>query len=243
MELNPQEQRLLNAGMTLLVDPMSTEIPEFERDAVLRGFSRQGFSTAQGLACTISRDDQVTLIVTKGPLERKTIRHEFIHCAQVYAAPETMAICLAAAETIGQKIIEAVCEAVEKDPTLATKGHRDLLRLKTAWQFVQEQGESAVPPPHALFDELHSYYPASATRALSASLGFEDPDAVYAAMTAAILQEIGFIIEPGSELAREIVAYTFQAIEHKSIDIMFDDATLRAETIADELRAARALRR
>lgn len=243
MELNSQEQQLLNAGMTFLVDPTSVEIPEAERNAILRGFGGQGFSTVQGLACTLARDDQVTLIVTNGPLERETIRHEFIHCAQVYASQETMSACLAAAEAIGRQIVVAVRGAIEIDPTLETKGHRDLLRLTTAWQFVKEQGANAVPPPHALFDDLHSYYPTPDTRSLSASLGFGDPDCVYAAMTAAILKEIDFSIEPTSDLAREIVAHAFQATEHASVDSLFAEATERAETLAEELRAGVALRR
>ncbi|TLX16140.1 hypothetical protein [Rhizobium sp. MHM7A] len=186
---------------------------------------------------------KVTLIVTNESLDRETIRHEFIHCAQVYASQETMSACLAAAEAIGRQIVVAVRAAIEIDPTLETKGHRDLLRLTTAWQFVKEQGANAVPPPHALFDDLHSYYPTPDTRSLSASLGFGDPDCVYAAMTAAILKEIDFSIEPTSDLAREIVAHAFQATEHASVDSLFAEATERAETLAEELRAEVALRR
>ncbi len=235
MNLNPQEESLFRAGMTLLVDPTSDEIPETERRGVARGFGGLGFETRQGLACTIARDDNVTLIVTKGPLERQTIRHEFIHCAQVYASEETMKSCLAAAETIGGQIIAAVRLAVAADPELETKGHRDLLRMTTAWRFTKEQGTKAVPPPHALFDDLHSYYPSPATRELSLSLGFPDPDTVYAAMTAAILREIGFDIEPTSDLGREIVAYTFQSVEHPTINTLFENATIKAEALAAEL--------
>jgi hypothetical protein len=238
MKLNSQEQKLLNAGMTFLVEPTSSEIPEIERDAVLRGFGgRGGFNTMQGLACTIARDDHVTLIVTNGPLDGETARHEFIHCAQVYASLETMLACLAASEAIGHQIIAAVRKAVKTNPPLETAGHRDLGRITTAWQFLKEQGANAVPPPHALFEVLHSYYPTPDTHSLAASLGVGDPDSVYAAMTAAILNEIDFAIEPGSDLAREIVAYTFQATEHTAVDTLFADATDRAETLAHELRA------
>lgn len=236
MYLNPQEENLLRAGMTLLVDPTSNEIPENERRGVARGFSGQGFETRQGLACTIARDDNVTLIVSKGLLERQTIRHEFIHCAQVYASEETMSASLSAAEAIGAQIVSAVRAAVAADPELETKGHRDLLRMTTAWKFTKEQGAKAVPPPHALFDDLHSYYPSPATRELSVTLGFPDPDTVYAAMTAAILKEIGFIIDPLSDLAREIVAYTFQSVEHTAIDTLFENATIRAEALAEPQR-------
>lgn len=234
MNLNSQEENLFRAGMTLLVDPNSSEIPENERRSVARGFGGHGFNTRQGLACTIARDDLVTLVVTNGPLERQTIRHEFIHCAQVYASKETMASCLAAAEGIGAQIITAVRSAIAADPELEAKGHRDLLRMTTAWRVTKDQGAKAVPPPHALFDDLHSYYPSPATRELSASLGFSDPSSAYAAMTAAILKEIAFDVEPTSDLAREIVAYTFQSVEHGAIDTLFDTATIKAETLAEE---------
>jgi hypothetical protein len=236
MKLNLQEEKLLKAGMTLLVDPTSDEIPENERRGVTRGFGGQGFNTSQGLACTIERDDQVTLIVTNGPLERTTIRHEFIHCAQVYTSKETMSACLAAAEVIGGQIVAAVRAAIAADSELEAKGHRDLHRMTTAWQFTKEQGAKAVPPPHALFDDLHSYYPSPATRELSVTLGYPDTDSVYASMTAAILQEIGFDIEPTSDLAREIVAYTFQSVEHPAIDSLFKTATIQAEALAEERR-------
>lgn len=154
-----------------------------------------------------------------------------------------MSACLAAAESIGRTIVAAVREAIEINPPLETKGHRDLLRMTTAWQFVKEQGANAVPPPDALFDDLHSYYPTPNTRSLAALLGIDDSESVYAAMTAAILKEIDFSIEPISDLAREIVAYTFQATEHTSVDSLFTEATERAETLAEGLRAVILLRR
>jgi len=242
MKLDLQEQKLLDAGMTFLVDPTSAEIPESERDAVRRGFGRQGFSTMKGLACTIARADQVTLIVTNGPLERQTIRHEFIHCAQVYASQETMSACLEAAEALGRQIISAVREAIAIDSTKESKGHRDLLRITTAWEFTKEQGTNAAPPPNALFDDLSSYYPTPDTGSLAASLGLTDPEGVYAAMTAAVLQEVGFAIEPDCDLAREIVAYTFQSLIHSSVDDLFTDAIDRARALAEELQFGDTLR-
>jgi hypothetical protein len=238
MILAQQEQDLLNAGMTFLVDPASPEIPEIERDAVRKGFGGQGLNTTQGLACTIGREDQVTLIVTRGPIERQTMRHEFIHCAQVYASPETMAACLEAVENIGREIIIAVRKEITTDPTLATKEHRDLLRITTAWEFTKEQGSSAIPPPDALFDSLRIYYPSPGTRELAASLGFVDPDTVYAAITATVLKDIEFTIDPSSDLAREIVAYAFQSVEHSSIDNLFIDATARATELYAEAENA-----
>ncbi|TLX15768.1 hypothetical protein [Rhizobium sp. MHM7A] len=53
--------------------------------------------------------------------------------------------------------------------------------------------------------------PTKDTAALAASLGFIDPCGVYASLTAYLMREANKHVDPMSDLAREIVAYAFQA--------------------------------
>lgn len=229
--LSTQEQALLDAGMTYLVDPRSDEIPARDREMIARGFSTSTFKTDIGLACTIARDDMITLVVTDGPVDSKTIRHELIHCAQVYAPAEAMDDCFTAAAETGHNILAKVRGEIAKHPEAATGQYRDVLRIATAWEFTIAQGDAAIPPAHAMFDQLSAYYPTKATQELAATVGQTDKDSVYAAMTAAILDELDFKPDPTSDLAREIVAYTFQSADSPSVDRLFSQATEKASLL------------
>lgn len=239
MNLSPLLQKFLDTGVVLMVDPSSDEIPEKERTAVTRGFyaGAGSFTSSKGIACTIDREDGTLLIVTAGPISDEDMKHELIHCAQTLADPATMQSCLNSAAELGSELNTLVRDVVAGNESLSASDHRDYYRMRNAWQFSKGQGVRPVPPDLHQFDDLRAYYPTPQTQALAAAVGVTDKESVYAAMSADIIREVGKELDPMSDTAREIVAYTFQAFESPAIDKLFEVAIENAEELMSRLQA------
>lgn len=219
------QQRLIDTGHVMLVGKHSPEISEEDRKMVIRGFA--GNFGNQGLACTILRDDGKVLIVTDGDVSALTLRHEFIHAAQCFAAGEVMADCLVAAREIGGPLVAAVRSALKATPAMA-RDYRDLDTTERLWR-THAVGEG-LSPDLIDFQFYQDLYPTRATAALAAQvLGFDYPRGAYAAMTACLCTEVGYTIDPQSDFAREIVAYTFEALDNPSIDELMASAVQKLE--------------
>jgi hypothetical protein len=242
VNLAPLLQKFLETGLILVVDPKSDEIPEKERADVARGFYGGGsFSSTKGIACTIDREDGTLLIVTAGSITDEDMKHELIHCAQTLADPAMMQTCLNAAADLGAQVNSLIRNAVAGNESLSEGDHRDYYRTRNAWQFSNSQGAKPVPPDLHLFDDLRTYYPTPQTQALATTVGLTNKESVYAAMSAGIMREVAKEIDPMSDTAREIVAYTFQASESPVIDQLFEVAINNAEDLVSRLQAAPAL--
>jgi hypothetical protein len=235
IELTDLQQRLADSGCVMLVGKTSDEIPEKDRQMIFRGFA--GTFGSRGLACTILRDDGHVLIVNEGELPESAVRHEFIHAAQCFAGQEVMASCLAAATEIGRTLVEAVRASVaQKDDT--NRDHRDLETTEKLWQ--NHAAGKNVSPDFIDFQFFQDLYPTKETAALAAEvLGFDYPRGAYAAMTAYLCAEAGHQIDPFSDFAREIVAYTFEKKDADVVDDLMAEAADNIEAKASmHVRAA-----
>ncbi|MBY3433710.1 hypothetical protein HFN89_06055 [Rhizobium laguerreae] len=219
-ELTDLQQRLVDSGYVMLVGKKSDEIAEKDRQMILRGFA--GTFGNKGLACTILRDDGHVLIVNEGDISASSLRHEFIHAAQCFAGHDVMASCLAAAVEVGRPLVEAIRASVaEKEDT--NRDHRDLETTEKLWR--NHVAGKNVSPDFVDFQFFQDLYPTKETAALAAEiLGFDYPRGAYAAMTAYLCAEVGHQIDPYSDFAREIVAYTFEMRESDVVDELMVDA-------------------
>lgn len=225
LALTEFQQRLIDTGQVMLVGKHSPEIAEQDRKMVILGFA--GNFGNQGLACTILRDDGKVLIVTDGDVSALTLRHEFIHAAQCFADEEVMADCLVAASEIGGPLVAAVRSALKATPAMA-RDYRDVDTTERLWR-THAAGEG-LSPDLIDFQFYQDLYPTKATAALAAQvLGFDYPRGAYAAMTACLCAEVGYTIDPQSDFAREIVAYTFEALDSSFIDELMASAVQKLE--------------
>lgn len=218
--LTETQQRLLDTGKVLLVGKHSEDIPEGERDAILRGFA--GNYGNRGLACTTLRDDGIVLIVTEGDVEPSVLRHEFIHAAQCNVSIETMQSALDAVITVGEPLVAAIRERMRAIPE-CRNDHRDLEVTERQWD-MQVNGTSVLDA-FVSFQFFQDLYPTKETISIAyEAIGLGYNHGVYAAMTAYLAVERGFTIDPLSDLARELVAYTFEQLDHEIIDEMMEEA-------------------
>ncbi|WP_315922211.1 hypothetical protein [Mesorhizobium sp. SP-1A] len=226
IELTEAQQCLVDAGKVLMIGKHSEEIPESERNMIWRGFA--GNFGNKGLACTMLRDDGIVLIITEGDVSREVLRHEFIHAAQCHASPETMKSALDAAIQVGQLLVSAIRAKLTANPE-CEKGHRDLAMAEQQWK-MQADG-SATVAAFPVFQFYQDLYPTNETAELASEiLGFDYPRGAYAAMTACLAAECGYEIDPMSDLARELVAYTFEHLEHEIIDELMAEAGQSPDT-------------
>ncbi|NTF18151.1 hypothetical protein G6L37_07010 [Agrobacterium rubi] len=231
LDLTTEQHRLVDTGRVLLVDKRSEEIPESERNAVWRGFG--GNFGNKGLACTILRDDGIVLIVTEGDVEPEVMRHEFIHAAQCFASEEVMQTALDTAAAVGEALVVALREVVAAHPELE-HSHRDLSRTEAQWR-MQAAG-SAIVAPFPTFQLYQDLYPTKETAAIATEvLGFDYKQGAYAAMTAFIARESGYKVDPASSLGRELVAYTFEQLDHDAIDALMSNGAASLELAAAEV--------
>jgi hypothetical protein len=229
VELTDLQQRLVDTGHVLLVSKTSVEIPEKDRLMVSRGFA--GSFGNKGVACTILRDDGRVVIVTEGDIAASVLRHEFIHAAQCFAGEEAMGACLAAAADVGRPLVEAIHRSIGQNPE-TRKGHRDLETTEALWR--NHAAGKALSPDLIDFAFFQDLYPTKETAALAVSvLGFDYPRGAYAALTAHVCAEAGYHVDPRSDLAREIVAYTFEMLDAGVVDDLMVEAI--------EIAAARAI--
>jgi hypothetical protein len=220
IELTEAQQRLIDTGKVIFVDKHSDEIPESERNMIRRGLA--GNFGSSGLACTLLRDDGIVLIVTEGELNQHILRHEFIHAAQCHASPETMKSALDAAIQIGRPLVSAIRAKLLSNPE-CENAHRDLAITQNQWE-MQAVGKATVEA-FVVFQFYQDLYPTKETSKMASGiLGFDYPRGAYAAMTACLAAECDYEIDPMSDLAREIVAYTFEHMEHEIIDDMLAEA-------------------
>jgi hypothetical protein len=225
IQLTDHQQRLLASGMVILADKKSGEIPEEMRPSILRGFG--GNFGNKGLACTFLRDDGKVVIVIDGEVSPSLLRHEFIHAAQCFAGEDVMTDCLAAATKQGALIANVIEHVISRDPSLAHQ-HRDYERTVALWR--SHADGSGCSAPMVDFEFYQDLYPTVATASLvSEVLNLHHPRGAYAALTARICSQVGFALEPLSDMAREIVAYTFETIESAVIDELMNEASINAE--------------
>jgi hypothetical protein len=225
LSLTLHQNRLVDTGRVEIVDKTTGQIPDHRRSAILRGFG--GNFSNKGLACTLLREDGKVLIVVDGDVTSALLRHEFIHAAQCFAGEETMASCLAEAVAKGSLLAEAIRRAVAVGPELA-HAHRDYVRTVDLWR--SHANGSACSTPMVDFEFYQDLFPTAATAALAADvLGFDYSRGAYAALTASICAEVGITIDPSSDMAREIVAYAFEALEADVIDDLLEEASDVAE--------------
>jgi hypothetical protein len=224
LELTDIQQRIVDTGYVMLVGKTSEEIPEKDRNMIFRGFA--GTFGSKGLACTLLRDDGYVLIVNEGELSAGEIRHEFIHAAQCFAGHDVMTSCLSAAVEVGRPLVEAIRASIaEKDDS--NRDHRDLQVTEKLWR-THAAGEN-VSPDFIDFQFFQDLYPTKETAALTADIGFDYPKGVFAAMTAYLCKEAGHQIEPLSDFAREIVAYTFETKQSAVVDDLMEEAAANME--------------
>lgn len=232
-ELTDLQQRLVDTDQVILVGKTSEEIPENKRHMISRGFA--GSFGSKGLACTLLRDDGRVLIVTEGELSASSLRHEFIHAAQCFAGAEGMSSCLDAAAEVGRPLVEAIRVAVSRNPE--SRDHRDLETTAKLWR--NHADGKGLSPNIVDFEFFQDLYPTKETSALAADvLGFDYPRGAYAALTACICKEVGYPIDPFSDFARELVAYTFEMLEADVVDDLMLEAV--ANVIRNTTRQARA---
>ncbi|MBY3158380.1 hypothetical protein HFO56_39465 [Rhizobium laguerreae] len=174
--LTDLQQRLVDSGYVMLVGKISDEIPEKDRQMILRGFAETFGS--KGLACTILRDDGHVVIVNEGEISANSLHHEFIHAAQCFAGREAMASCLAAAIEVGRPLVEAIrASVVKKEGT--NRDHRDLETTEKLWR--NHVAGKNVSPDFVDFQFFQDLYPTKETAALASEvLGFDYPRGAYA---------------------------------------------------------------
>lgn len=95
--------------------------------------------------------------------------------------------------------------------------------LLTAWNVISEN--RGVMGDFETFSFFQTLYPTKETAELAAdTVGHISETGIYAAMTAAICRRVGKVIDPQSDLAREIVAYSFECREDKVIEELMASA-------------------
>jgi hypothetical protein len=228
IELTDIQQRLVDTGYVMIVGKKSDEIPEKDQLMILRGFA--GNFGNKGLACTILRDDGYVLIVNEGELSPGSLRHEFIHVAQCFAGYDAMASCLAAASDLGRSLVEAIRAAIAAKPD-TNRDHRDLQASERLWR-THAAGEN-VSPDFVDFQFFQDLYPTKETAVLAAEiLGYDYPRGAFAAITAYLCAEAGHQIDPFSDFAREIVAYTFEMNDSDIVNQLMLEAAENMEAKA-----------
>jgi hypothetical protein len=167
-----------------------------------------------------------------------TDRKGFIHTAQCFAGTEVMASGLAAATEIGRPLVEAIRAGVAQKPE-ANHYHRDLETTEKLWR--NHAAGKGLSPDIIDFQFFQDLYPTKETAALATEvLGFDYPRGAYAAMTAALCAEAGYQIDPFSDFAREIVAYTFEMKGDDVVDDLMAEAAdnMEAKAVSQHVRAA-----
>lgn len=168
-------------------------------------------------------DEAGTFLLVIG--EPDDLGHELIHVAQALADGESLATSLAEVARDGHRLVEAARRAVRegRDPT----EHRDLTWCKNA----AHPRNDTPPKPGcqdsgmiATFDLHRMVHPVAATRELGAELGL-DADATSAASFAYYLAVNG-TNRPGSDPARECVAYRYQR-DLTAVAPLFESALAR----------------
>jgi hypothetical protein len=224
----------LDEGRVLLAGAGSDYLP-----ANLRAeFARKRGS---GLAvCALREDGQIVVALDDDAHDSVSLQHELIHAAQVTASEYAMEAAFRAAAQGGSEVVQQI--ALQSGCISDVNGdYRDVDWTASACRVATLTNEERrIKDPDEQRDALMgalelalAVHPTGATLEIGKQLGIENPRALVAALHAHFMLESGFS-SWRSDVAREIVAYRFEANWHPAMEALATDALHRNLEIEDE---------
>lgn len=207
-------QRLVADGAVTVVSFDSEALSPEIRAQYNRGDRRHDDKTA---VCVLRDDGKVLVAFSDaGAEDDTTVRHEFLHVAQIWCSHDVMEAAVRVAAERGRQIAQSIVSAASECPAAARE---------IDWMQVASAGALEDGPQQVLntFDFARQIYPSGETAALAAQLGLHDKAGVVAALQAHFLLEAGFTDWKG-DAAREMVAYAFQADTDPVIEQLYTSA-------------------
>ncbi|WP_199028904.1 putative molybdenum carrier protein [Ralstonia sp. ASV6] len=205
-------RRWVAEGSVRLVPPESAELsPE-----IVAHFRERGDDKITGVTFLKEGQQVVLAFSGRGARDEPTVRHEAIHVAQIWAGTDVMEQALHAAARRG----EAIAGAVAASGGLPPQREDELWWIPSAMRRAYQDGRDGALGALKLAMMI---YPRQGVSGVAKELGFSDREGVVAALCAHYLLETGFS-DWQSDIARELVAYTFQSHSDPVVDALLESA-------------------
>ena len=223
-------RRMVADGAVRIVEADSEELtPEIRTRMRQRGLDK-----VMGVTLLQDNGDVLVAFSARGVEDPAAVLHEFIHVAQIWADDGAMERALRAAAERGGRIAAALAAAGALPP----QREDELFWIPSAFRRALENG---VERAMGALDLALTVYPKPNVAGIAHSMGYRDREGVVAALSAHFLVESGFQ-DWKADIARELVAYTFQADTDPVVEELFVSADARRPKVSNAALPAREVR-